>query len=443
MQTGPAAAEDAEENRLKLLRREMAWHEAEGASLAQLDARDADLVEAMEMMPMIAKQMALERMRAHMLKRRRARALTRLKRFDTEPKRLLLVKLLHGTAASDGGPLEMAEKALAKGVPAAPETLEFARWLSWNASGDSDQFQKQCFAYTGESSSALDAFNTQVQGMVKKISMFIDLLKKYATPAAIEHMDDMAADFASHALEDVFEIVEVAIISALNGSSSEASTSDTDEDSDEDDTSGAIVDLPSEEEPSFASVVSSLSPSFASLRPRRHDVRHAKRMWRRLAQQKDFLRQRHAHKLLLLEGNLSVKKLRSPSRKRAAPKMSAKRRMKNQATQAQPKKKAKAATSKPRSVRIEYKASHDRHWPSVLANISTKGVMLSSTRISRRREHADGPSPVWEQVTTLLRDLEKVLPTCLDLLTFSRKEVSAVASQLDSVFKTLRDSGVG
>jgi hypothetical protein len=452
MQTGPAAAEDAEENRLKLLRREKAWHMADGASLAQLDAHDADLLEAMEMMPMIAKQMARERMRAHMLERRRARALTRLKRFDTEPKRLLLVKLLHGTAASDGGPLELAEKALAKGVPAAPETLEFARWLSWNASRDSDQFQKQCFNYTGESSSALDAFNTQVQGMVKKISMFIDLLKKYATPAAIEHMDDMAADFASHALEDVFEIVEVAIISALNGSSSEASTSDmnssepvddiSDADVSDEDTSGAIVDLPAEEEPSFAAVVSSLSPSFASLRPRRYDMRHAKRMWRRLAKQKAFLKQRHADKLLLLEANSSVNNSRSPSRERASPKVSAARRTKMRGKNAQHKK-TKAATLAPRSVRIEYKASHERHWPKVLANTSTKGVMLSSTRISRRREHADGPSPVWEQVTTLLRDLEKVLPTCLDLLTYSRKEVSAVAAQLDSVFTTLRDSGVG
>lgn len=54
----------------------------------------------------------------------------------------------------------------------------------------------------------------------------------------------------------------------------------------------------------------------------------------------------------------------------------------------------------------------------------------------------DQMSGIWMQVSDLLRTLEKVLPQAIDLLKFSRKEVSAVSETLDSIFSTLEEKGV-
>lgn len=399
MQTGPGVVAEVEKNRLQLTRQKRRrWHLDHQAALAQLDTRDAMLLQVMEAMPMVAKRLARERMQAHMLDRRRARALKRLRRFDTDEKRLLLVKLLHGTAASDGGPMDLAMKALAKGVPAKPETLLFAKWLSWNASRDASSFQKQCFVYTGESSSALEAFNTQVQGMVKKISMFIELLKKYATPAAIEHMEDMAADFASHAMEDVFEVVKVAIMAVVKGPAASLRR-------------GEISRLPKKRHLHRALSV--------------HRKRHSEYA-------------RNASLLVLTSATgVSVGDGGRPKAKAAYP--SSNRR--NHSIEAPTDHHSigrKGGTRHP--VRVAHQAFR-------LPNDADRFPMdaVYGTHFTREGTVGAGeavPSAVWEQVTTLLRNLEKVLPTCIDLLIFARKEVSAVSSQLNTIFKNLRQKGV-
>jgi hypothetical protein len=51
------------------------------------------------------------------------------------------------------------------------------------------------------------------------------------------------------------------------------------------------------------------------------------------------------------------------------------------------------------------------------------------------------PDGIWEQVTDMLRELTNILPTAIDAMVFGRKEVSAVASTLDSLFETLGEKG--
>merc|ERR1719491_155376 len=108
------------------------------------------------------------------------------------------MRLLGGQAPTDShGPMpSAAERAINSGVPARPETLQFAKWLSWNASDTADRFQHQAFAFQKTSSNAVDSFATQIQGMVKKIQAFIKMMRKYSTPDGIKILEKKVEDFA-------------------------------------------------------------------------------------------------------------------------------------------------------------------------------------------------------------------------------------------------------
>merc|ERR1740117_554209 len=173
------------------------------------------MMEVMQAMPAAAADLARQRMKAHQTQRRMARRAKRAARFGTKSQQTMLVQLLHGVAATDGGAPDRLQQALSKGVPAKPETRLFAKWLSYNATDNAKEFQKFSFDYTGQSSSPLDAFNTQIQGMVKKISGFIDMMKQYSTPAGVEKLEKQAADFATKALDDVFNVVKDKVMGIL------------------------------------------------------------------------------------------------------------------------------------------------------------------------------------------------------------------------------------
>lgn len=53
------------------------------------------------------------------------------------------------------------------GVLAQPETLQFAQWLSNNATATARALAKQCFQYTSQSSGTLDSTASRVAGMIK------------------------------------------------------------------------------------------------------------------------------------------------------------------------------------------------------------------------------------------------------------------------------------
>eukprot|EP00927_Polykrikos_kofoidii_P059439 TRINITY_DN54592_c0_g1_i1.p1 TRINITY_DN54592_c0_g1~~TRINITY_DN54592_c0_g1_i1.p1 ORF type:complete len:987 (-),score=209.70 TRINITY_DN54592_c0_g1_i1:115-2985(-) len=221
--SGPDVVHKLMEDRLEMTAKEPEATLSAGENIIDDDddndtdgAFDANLLRrVMFEMPAAAGKLAARRMKDLSVRKHRKRMAKRMELFGTPQKQTMLRELLHGVAATDGGSVDRAMQALSKGVPAVPETLLFAQWLKANATRDAKRFQQMCFEYTGESSGALEAFNTQIQGMVKQLSGFIDIMKKYATVAGIERLEDTITNFASTAMKDVFEIISAQILNAL------------------------------------------------------------------------------------------------------------------------------------------------------------------------------------------------------------------------------------
>lgn len=93
------------------------------------------------------------------------------------------------------------------GVPAVPATLEFAKFLAWNASRDSDQFQHESFDYSGQSSSPMDAFATQIKGMLKRATGFIKAMEEYASERGIHRLREKVEDFVVKGEQEILHVV--------------------------------------------------------------------------------------------------------------------------------------------------------------------------------------------------------------------------------------------
>lgn len=132
--------------------------------------------------------------------------------YSNELSQHLLLNLLGGeTRTAADAHSNPATRMVKTGIPAAPETLQFAKWLSWNASDTADRFQHQAFAFQKTSSNAVDSFATQIQGMVKKIQSFIKMMRTYSTPEGIKLLEKKVEDFAVNATEDVIKIVKKSV----------------------------------------------------------------------------------------------------------------------------------------------------------------------------------------------------------------------------------------
>merc|ERR1719291_321118 len=101
-----------------------------------------------------------------------------------------------------------AETLLNGGEKALPETLRWAQWLKTNATTNGDLKQDVAFNYAGSSSSTLDSFATQVQGMAKRVASFVSMMENYATEEGIEKLETMITDFAAEAGAEILEVVE-------------------------------------------------------------------------------------------------------------------------------------------------------------------------------------------------------------------------------------------
>jgi hypothetical protein len=120
--------------------------------------------------------------------------------------RLLFTELLGGTMATVKTD-PAAKKVLKSGVPAVPTTLEFARFLYYNASRDAAIFQKASFKYSGQSSSPVDAVATQIKGMIKRVQGFLKMLESYATPEGIHRLRLKVENFAIAGEQEVLHVV--------------------------------------------------------------------------------------------------------------------------------------------------------------------------------------------------------------------------------------------
>lgn len=121
------------------------------------------------------------------------------------------------------------DEVAANSVMAKPQTLEFAQFLNLNASKVAAKYQRMAFEYTMTSSSAVDSFAAKVQGLVKKVSSFINSMKDLVSEAAIEHLRYHISNFSAFAsmevLDSITDFVNQTIDSLDLGDSSKSSES--------------------------------------------------------------------------------------------------------------------------------------------------------------------------------------------------------------------------
>jgi hypothetical protein len=117
------------------------------------------------------------------------------------------LKLLGGRTASTGSGNAIADMAVNSGVPAVPATLQFAKFLSWNASDTANRFQGYCFKNTKTSSSVLNSFSNDIQGMVKQINVFLAEMENYATPVGIKAIESKVLRFVDSAEGEIMDTV--------------------------------------------------------------------------------------------------------------------------------------------------------------------------------------------------------------------------------------------
>jgi len=142
----------------------------------------------------------------------------------TSHQRHLFDTLLGGKMANTFDPAAI--MATKSGVPAKPETLLFAQWLSYNASDCASEFQENSFNYTGQSSSAMDSFATQIQGMVKKTQSLLAMLADYSGPDGVDNLREKISQFVEMGTDELL----AAITSMGKNSSGNSSGNSSDAD---------------------------------------------------------------------------------------------------------------------------------------------------------------------------------------------------------------------
>lgn len=156
-------------------------------------------------------------MKAHMDSLEDLRDKAHAQMFQTKSSRLMLSHLLGGAVGVDSLDSE-ASRIIKAGLPARPETLLFAQTLANNATRTANRFQEMCFSYSKTSSSSLDAFATQIQGMVKKVQGFIKMMMQHSTPSGIAQLESQVHNFAQNAGKDVLKLIKHKFGSLVNSS---------------------------------------------------------------------------------------------------------------------------------------------------------------------------------------------------------------------------------
>jgi hypothetical protein len=174
----------------------------------------------------LAYTVTAENMRLHLSEIENQHRIHNEQLLGSDTAKYLQLHLMGGERAckKKGHPNSPAAQSLKTQIPAAPETLKFAKWLSWNATNTARRFQKMAFEYQKTSSNAIDGFATQIQGMVKKVQGFIKMMMQYSTPDGIDALENTLLNYAEHALADML-VVTNKRVSVLMQQNAESSTS--------------------------------------------------------------------------------------------------------------------------------------------------------------------------------------------------------------------------
>jgi len=184
-----------------------------GASNSKMSV---SLLKILEEMPKTARRLSQTNVKKYKQRRAVERVAKRQSLFKTKTQNTILLHLTGGRTMSDMVQVESAaEQVVNGGVPCVPETMEWAKWLSANASAISQGLYAYSADYAKTSSSTTDSFNVQVQSITKKIISFIGVMETYSTPRGIAALKLKIEDFESTALNDVMAVVEKTIVNLV------------------------------------------------------------------------------------------------------------------------------------------------------------------------------------------------------------------------------------
>eukprot|EP00928_Gymnodinium_smaydae_P052821 TRINITY_DN36979_c0_g1_i1.p1 TRINITY_DN36979_c0_g1~~TRINITY_DN36979_c0_g1_i1.p1 ORF type:complete len:975 (-),score=161.74 TRINITY_DN36979_c0_g1_i1:65-2989(-) len=161
-----------------------------------------------------ARRLVERNRREYFARRHESRAAKYRAHMQSRATRVIYDALLGGQLVYHNDPV--ADAAVSSGSPAVPETLEFAKWLSWNATRTAAEFQSACFNYSGMSSTPADAFATQIQGMVKKIQSFMSMLAEYAGEEGMARLREKVADFLKGAKAELLDAIVGQLVVSKN-----------------------------------------------------------------------------------------------------------------------------------------------------------------------------------------------------------------------------------
>lgn len=393
--------------------------EAGNTSLNVVDADDL-----LQSIPATARKLSEANMKQEVQKKLRSEMIHRRQTFQSETSKFLLQELLGGVAATDGVP-SAAARALKSGVPAVPATLEFAKFLALNASRDAGIFTKMCMDYTSQSSGPTDNFNTQIQGMVKKISGFIDMLKVHSTRSGIDKLSDQVLQFAIKGVADVQKVVMHKVVSfvksAMNGKvklgllqnvtgMDGMSLLETDVAGGD----GQFVTVDSRIHQSGIQLIYANALLHGDIdSDALKDASH--KLFSGMSEQESFSVHDWENRLESPNARKVLDSIKIPGFDSALLRqLDAKSFDKND------------DNSISASEMHDGLKDNQKSLGSILANEATQDLI---------------PSPVWNIVTSVLRELTKVLPIAVDVLKDARTEVSQISEKLFNIFKNFQESG--
>jgi len=194
------------------LRAAILKHAHREAGLKQ-EARMQSTEDVMKLMPAAARSLVLKRAKVFHAKKRAVRAARKAKLESSETADTLFDDIFGGGNAGSTDEDPDATRVTNAGQPAAPETLQFAQFLSWNATQTADRFQGYSFDYMGDSSATLDSFANQIQAMVKKMGGFLKIMMPYSTERGINDFQEWITNFTDSAADDIMEVVETRVLS--------------------------------------------------------------------------------------------------------------------------------------------------------------------------------------------------------------------------------------
>jgi len=169
--------------------------------------RDAEVLRAM---PSVARAMAETNMRRSMVKRQQAKAATRAQRLSTQTSRNLAKKLMSSTSTGVSTTVDnpSADQLLNSGQAALPATRRWAQWLKTNATVNAGLKLGYANDYSGDSSSTLDSFATQIQAMATRLASFVSMMEYWGSDAGIAKIEAYIESFKNKCLQEILDAVE-------------------------------------------------------------------------------------------------------------------------------------------------------------------------------------------------------------------------------------------